>query len=647
MRRKFKAHPSQYREDKIKDFEILLQHKMEEAKTAYESKLIESLQSHGSPAIYSYIRSLSTHKAFPSVMNLNTKCAVTDEEKAYLFNEFFHSVFTVSPFLLPPVRDFKYPHSFMGEISVSELDVFEALSSLDVSKASGPDGICAKLLKHCAIALYQPLHYIFFLSLSQCYLPLEWRTHLIKPIFKSGDKSLIKNYRPISLLCIVSKVLERIVYKKIIDFVYNSISFFQFGFLKGRSTLQQMLLLFNAILSSDSQVDVIYLDFRKAFDSVAHNELLLKLWNFGICDNLWHWMRAYLSCRQQYVSVGQSRSSVLPVLSGIPQGSILGPLLFLIFINDLPSALSSSLVLLFADDAKCFMSVSSQSDCLLLQNDLSRLVEWSSTWSLFLNEDKCCTVHFTKNQSPVSFSYLINDQQIPSKSTQRDLGISVSSDLQWSSHYQVITSKAYKTLGMLRRTFSRSVNVSAKRLLYLLLIRSHLQYCSPLWHPHLSADVKRLESVQRRATKFILNDFTMNYKERLIHLNLLPLMMEFEISDIMFLVKSIKHPSDHFDIYKFIQFFSHSTRSSSSLKLRHCLSKNNTQSNFYFNRIPRLWNSIPPIDISLSLPAIKSNLRAHFWDSFLLKFCPYNPCTYHYLCPCFNCSKLPVHVHYN
>ena len=180
---------------------------------------------------------------------------------------------------------------------------------------------------------------------------------------------------------------------------------------------------------------MIYLDFRKAFDSVAHNEILLKLWNFGICNNLWHWMRAYLSCRQQYVSVGQYRSSLLPVLSGILQGSIFGPLLFLIFINDLPSALSSSLVLLFADDAKCFMSVSSQFDCLFLQNYLSRLVEWSLTWSLFLNEDKCCTVHFTKSLSPVSFNYLINDQQIPTKSTQRDLGTSVSSDLQWSSHY--------------------------------------------------------------------------------------------------------------------------------------------------------------------------------------------------------------------
>ena len=125
--------------------------------------------------------------------------------------------------------------------------------------------------------LYQPLHYIFSLSLSQCYLPLEWHTHLIKPIFKSGDKSLIKNYRPISLLCIVSKVLERIVYKKIIDFVYNTMSFFQFGFLKGRSTLQQMLLLFNAILSSDSQVDVITLTFGKPSTQLLAFEAL-ELW---------------------------------------------------------------------------------------------------------------------------------------------------------------------------------------------------------------------------------------------------------------------------------------------------------------------------------------------------------------------------------
>ena len=150
----------------------------------------------------------------------------------------------------------------------------------------------------------------------------------------------------------------------IVDFVTKSISANQFGFLRGRSTLQQLLLFFSIIFSSKSQTDVVYLDFRKAFDSVAHNELLSKLWKFGICDSLWQWMRAYMTNIRQYVSVGQSVSSVLPVLSGVPQGSILGPLLFLIFVNDLPASISSSFVLPFADDAKCLMPISTMSDWL-------------------------------------------------------------------------------------------------------------------------------------------------------------------------------------------------------------------------------------------------------------------------------------------
>ena len=375
--------------------------------------------------------------------------------------------------------------------------------------------------------------------------------------------------------------------------------------------------------------------------------LLLKLWKFGICDSLWQWMRAYLTNRRQYVSVGQSVSSVLPVLSGVPQGSILGPLLFLIFVNDLPASISSSFVLLFADDAKCLMPISTMSDCLLLQDDVSRLVQWSNTWNLLLNEEKCSIVNFSTSQFPIIFNYFVNGKQIPSKSTQRDLGIVVSSDYQWSSHYKKIISNAYKMLGTLRRIFSYSIAVSAKRSLYLSLVRSQLQYCSPLWHPYLLADIKRLESVQRRATKFVVNNSSMDYRERLIHLHLLPLMMEFEISDILFLVKSMKYPSNHFDIYSFIQVCNHTTRSSSYHKLRHSLSRNKTQSNFYFNCIPRLWNSIPFLDINLPLSSIKSLLRDHFWKHFISNFKPDKTCTYHYLCPCHNCSKLPVHMHFN
>ena len=199
------------------------------------------------------------------------------------------------------------------------------------------------MLKH---SLYQPLHHLFSLSLSQHYISLEWCTHLIRPIFKSGDKHDAKNYRPISLLCVVSKVLERLVFDQMIDFVRSSVSTTQFGFLTGHSSLQQLLIFWNSVINS-YQTDVVYLDFRKAFDSVAHNELLHKLWHFGICGSLWMWFKAYLSDRCQYVSVGHSASGVLPVISGVLQGSIL------IYINDLPDKLSLSKILLFADDAKC------------------------------------------------------------------------------------------------------------------------------------------------------------------------------------------------------------------------------------------------------------------------------------------------------
>ena len=147
--------------------------------------------------------------------------------------------------------------------------------------------------------------------------------------------------------------------------------------------------------------------------SRRHLTLWLKLWKFGICDSLWLWIRAYLSNRLQYVSVGQSVSSVPPVLSGVPQGSILGPLLFIVFVNNLPSSVLSSSIFLFADDAKCVMPVSSITDCQLLQNDLTRLVEWSTTWNLLLNEDKCSVFHLTASQFPLTYNYSISGRLLP------------------------------------------------------------------------------------------------------------------------------------------------------------------------------------------------------------------------------------------
>ena len=314
----------------------------------------------------------------------------------------------------------------ISDIGISESDVFEALSSLDPNKAMGIDGIGPKILKHCALALFKPLHHLFLLSLSQHYLPEDWRCHLIVPVFKSGNKSSVRNYRPISLLCTVSKVLEKLIYDIITQFVSSSISPSQFGFRPMHSSIQQLLVFLSIIqdsLATNSQADAVYLDFRKAFDSVPHNELLVKLWSFGITGNLWKWFKAYLFCRSQQVTINRCVSDPLPVVSGVPQGSILGPLLFLIFINDIPSSITYSHIFLFADDAKCLQTVSSLPDCRLLQHDLSSLSAGSRQWNLQFNATKCVILRFCfhiplrllNQQLPYSSS------QLPSRSRDYDV----------------------------------------------------------------------------------------------------------------------------------------------------------------------------------------------------------------------------------
>ena len=445
-------------------------------------------------------------------------------------------------------------------------------------------------------------------------------------------------------------MLERIVYNHLIDFVNCTICTKQFGFLRNHSTLQQLLIFVNTVnhsLNSNSQTDVVYLDFKKAFDSVSHNELLFKLWSFGITGNLWKWLQAYLTNRVQCVSVNNSVSDVLPVVSGVPQGSILGPIMFLVFVNDLPAAVTSSLVLLFADDAKCFKKVSEISDCLSLQQDLNNLATWSTFWNLLFNEEKCATIRFYSNHTPLLYDYHLNSKLVATKTVHPDLGVVVSSDLQWKSHYLFILPKSYKILGLLRRVFSSVNCVRAKKVLYLSLVRSKLLYCSPIWRPHLLSDVRALENVQRRATKFILNDSLSNYRLRLVNLNLLPLMMVFEINDIIFFIKCLKHPSEYFDILNYVTFCSSHTRSSTHFKLRHSLAKKNSVRHFYFNRIPRLWNSLPYIDIDQPIATIKLKLKKFLWCHFIKNFNPNNLCTYHYLCPCAKCSLFPVSYHFS
>ena len=521
--------------------------------------------------------------------------------------------------------------------------MFEILSTLDITKAPGLDGISPAVLRYCASPLLMPIYHLFISSISTGRIPSQWCTHCIIPIHKSGDKTQVTNYRPISLLCILSKVLERIIYNRIMNFAMNSFTLHQFGFLPKRSTLQQLILFTEKLLdgkSNKNEVDVIYMDFRKAFDSVSHNALLSKLQALGISGKLWSWLETYLKTRAQCVRIGDKYSDLCEVLSGVPQGSILGPLLFGIFINDLPLSVDHSTPYLYADDTKCLNTIHSLADMQDLQNDLDNVSTWSLRWRLFFNESKFVHIRFCSSNSDSTTTYKIKDRAIDRKSYHKDLGIYYSYNLTWTEHYKHISVKAYNTLGLLRRSFKTN-NIQAKKQLYISLVRSQLLYCSQLWRPQLIRDIQNLERIQRRATKYILNNYDLSYRQRLEQLHMLPLMYIYELNDLMFLIKTLKFPSSHFDISQYIQFVNHSTRAASAHKLSHH-SATSSYHNSYFKRIIRLWNSMPVLDLTLSLDSIKIQLIKYLWTNFTVNFISDSPCTFHLLCPCHRCSHRPI-----
>ena len=478
---------------------------MSSAKSTFEEKLIKDCAYSNSNKLFDYIRGLSNTSSIPHTVYFENQSAATDIDKASMFNTYFHSVMTRSDFALPSPCDLPVSDSSLVNITILDSEVYDTLISLDETKAMGIDGIPPIILKHCALALYKPFHQLFLLRLKQGCLSSEWKVHRITPVPKSGDLTSVKNYRPITLLCTISKVLERLVYNKVIVFLSRCLYSKQFGFIKNSSCLQNLLLFFTNIYHShdiNMQTDVIYTDFRKTFDSVSHNELLFKLKSTGIGGSLWHWFCGYLSSRVQCVSINNSLSPFLPVTSGVPQGSILGPILFLIYINDLPLSIKFSNLFLFADDGKCALPIGGYPDQTHLQSDINSLYEWSCTWHLSFNKGKFTLIRFFAN---IETTYTIEDTPITLRSSHKDLGVIISNDLKWNDHIHYILSKAYRMLHLLRRTFYAVKAVNPKKILYLSLIRSKVTYCSPIWRPNFIKDIKLLEDLQRRATKFILN----------------------------------------------------------------------------------------------------------------------------------------------
>ena len=327
---------------------------------------------------------------------------------------------------------------------------------------------------------------------------------------------------------------------------------------------------------------------------MSHEKLLFKLQCLGIGGSLLAWFRSYLSGRRHRVVIDNESSDFLPVTSGVPQGSILGPLLFLIFINDMPNVISKETSLpLFADDSKCFRLILRRDDGNKLQDDLNKLFQWSRIWGMEFNVKKCKVLRVARIRSIEDKDYYLGGTKLDRVDVEKDLGVLVSHNLSCNNHVDLISSKAQRMLNLLYRTCRDITDISTRKLLYIAWVRSRLKYASVVWSPHTKRNINNLEQVQRRATRFILGrDYSEN--ERLSKLNSLPLQYRREINDLVFFFKCFKNIYK-LNIFNYVpfRFCIKPLRNVDHLTLDVPFSRTDVFKNSFFVRICRLWNELP------------------------------------------------------
>lgn len=449
---------------------------------------------------------------------------VNNREMSEALNKYFVSVFTQEDisYLPDAVQVFRGgTDNNLSDIYINREEVIKEIDRLNSTKSPGVDLVYPRVLKECRDIVSVVLTDIFNKSVSTGEVPSLWRQANVVPIFKKGDRSVMSNYRPISLTSVIGKMLESIIARKIrehLDF-HKLITDSQHGFTKGKSCVTNLLSFYRTVYEAaddDDNYDVIYLDFSKAFDRVPHERLLRKIKSHGIDGRVFNWIRSWLSNREQRVVINGEKSFWGKVTSGVPQGSVLGPLLFIIYINDLDTGVSSN-ISKFADDTKLGRRIVSNDDKVTLQRELDMLQEWATKWQMDFNTSKCSVLHIGKHNT--ESRYALNGSVLRKINSERDLGVLVSQDLRPREQCISARNKANRILGFISRTVTnRTPEVILK--LYLALVRPHLDYAVQFWSPYFRMDINRLEAIQRRMTKMISGIRNLDYKDRLERLQL-------------------------------------------------------------------------------------------------------------------------------
>ena len=460
--------------------------------------------------LFRFIKSRSCENDGVAPLRENGTLHIDDTKKANILNKQFSSVFSVPNGQIPPLQG--QPNIPMSDITITEAGVRKLLNDVNPNKAAGPDGIPSRFLKEFSEQISPGLTLVMQASLKQSTIPDDWRHALVAPVFKPGknDKSKASNYRPISLTSISCKIMEHIIHSNIMSHFDNTqiLTDTQHGFRKHRSCESQLTTTIQDLaksLNEAKQVDTILLDFSKAFDKVDHNKLCLKLYHYGVRGNTLEWIKDYLSKRSQTVVINGANSEKSPVISGVPQGTVLGPLLFLVYINDLP-VLVTCKIRLFADDALIYRVIDSINDAILLQEDLNQLIKWESDWSMEFNADKCKVLRITNKRIIINQPYAMHGQILEVVDSAKYLGVYIHKKLSWNTHIDYTVKKANQTRCFIQRNL-RSCHPNTKLQCYKTYVRPILEYGSIVWDPHSAANIHKLEMVQRKAARFITNDW--------------------------------------------------------------------------------------------------------------------------------------------
>ena len=426
------------------------------SKRNFELKLAQNIKS-DSKSFYAYVRSKQNVRDKVGPLEDIAGDKITEGIlMAEELNMHFSSVFTREDTSSLPVPETKFNGSEeerLGQLIVTPEVVASKINNMKENKSPGVDGLSPKILKETVEQISKPLAHVFNMSLQEGIVPLEWKEANIIPLFKKGSRNKSVNYRPVSLTSVICKLLETIIRDHMMDFLvkHKLINPSQHGFLKARSCLTNLLCFFEEItkwVDEGSPVDVIYLDFQKAFDKVPHQRLILKLKSHGMGNSIINWIEQWLTDRRQRVVVDGEVSNWKSVLSGVPQGSVLGPILFLVYINDLEEGVIGK-ILKFADDTKLFTKTKEIGDKKNLQDDIDKLVKWSEKWQMLFNFGKCKCLHIGPGNT--NMTYEMGGSILSTTVKEKDLGVTMNANMKVSEQCRIAASKGNQVLGMIRR----------------------------------------------------------------------------------------------------------------------------------------------------------------------------------------------------